>query len=71
MTLSDHIAGEIRAGMARKQITAAELAAAVGMSTATFQRRMQDARRFNVDELTAISQHIDLAFASLFPGEVA
>lgn len=66
-----HIAGEVRAGLARKGMTQAQLAEIIGISRPTLNGRLTGDSAFNTDELFAIAGALDIAFASLWPDEGA
>lgn len=65
--LNRYIAGEVRAAMSRKQVTTAELADRIGVSSATLHRRMSGATPFTVTELAAISHALDVAYPTFWP----
>lgn len=65
--LNRYIAGEIRAGMSRNQVTISDLAAAIGVSPATLHRRMSGATPFTVTELAAISDVLGVAYPTFWP----
>lgn len=62
-TRRTRIASEVRAEMARKQISRAEVAKTANISLPTLTRRLNGDRPFYVDELDAISRllHINLS----------
>ena len=57
------IAGEIRAELARRGFSAADLADATGITRATLRRRLAGESPFNFDELAAVSAHLELPLA--------
>lgn len=63
------IAAEVRAGLARKRMTQAELADALNMGLPTLSRRLNGHQPFNTDQLIAISRVLGIAFAMFFEGE--
>jgi transcriptional regulator with XRE-family HTH domain len=54
------IAAEIRAELARQNLTYAALAKAIGMSPSTLGRRLEGLRPFYLEELEAIAQFLGL-----------
>lgn len=65
----EHIAAEVRAGMARKKITQRKLAEEIGLGLPTLSRRLNGHQPFTIDELLRISQVLGIAFANFFPSE--
>lgn len=61
----ERVAGEIRAIMARKRITASVLSAEVGVPAATLSRKLTGKTGITVDELLAISAALDVSAADL------
>jgi len=59
------VAGEVRAAMARRRISQTALADALGMSQAAISRRLTGALPFDVAELSAIAEILDVPLASL------
>lgn len=70
-TTREHIAAEVRAGLARKKMTQRELAEQLGMGLPTLSRRLNGHTPFNTDELLAISSALGIAFAMFFEGDAA
>lgn len=61
------IAAEIRAEMARQQITQRDLAAKVGMFQQALQIRLAGVRSFRAEELAAIAQALGVPVTQLLP----
>ena len=56
LTQREAVAAEVRAELARKQITASTVAEAIQMPTSTLSRRLKADTPFTVDELAAIAR---------------
>lgn len=65
-----HIAGEVRAGLARKGMTQGDLATEMGLSRTTLNGRLKGDSAFDTDELFVISSVLDIAFALFWPEDV-
>jgi transcriptional regulator with XRE-family HTH domain len=65
MRSRETIAEEIRALMARRQVSQTELAQAVGVSQATFSERIRGRKPFNLDQLDAIAEHLNVSVESI------
>lgn len=63
----DAIVSELRAGIARRGVTQAALARALGMTEKTLTERMSTRMPFDLDELAAACQYLDLTLDVLFP----
>lgn len=70
-TTREHIAAEVRAGLARQGMTQRELADQIGMGLPTLSRRLNAHQAFDTDELLAISSVLGIAFAMFFEGDAA
>lgn len=65
--LRERTAEEIRVLLARRRISAAELARRTGMKQSTLARRMTGEIAFDLDDLEAISQALDVPVSALMP----
>jgi transcriptional regulator with XRE-family HTH domain len=61
------IAAEVRAAMARKRITQADLAGQMGIGRPTLSERLSGQRAFDTDQLIQISTILGVDFLSFFP----
>jgi len=59
------VAGEIRAEMARRQMSVTALSAGSGIKVDTLRRRLAGHRPFNTDELDSITHFLDLPLITL------
>lgn len=59
-TLADRVAGQMRAEMARRRITASELARRLGEVESWVRRRMQGRYAINITDLERIARALDL-----------
>lgn len=71
-----HFADEVRVEMARKRITAAEMAITLGVSAQTMGRRLSGHTPFNAVEMVIVSRRLNVSLATLWeraaePREVA
>jgi hypothetical protein len=69
-------ADEVRAEMARKRVTAAELAIALGVTAQTMGRRLSGQTPFNAIEMVIVARRLNVSLATLWeraaaPREVA
>lgn len=64
-------ASAVRAELARRNMTRAELADALGWSRTTLWRRLAGTQPFDVDELTAVAAHLDVPLSALLPDHTA
>lgn len=73
MNYSDRlqVAAEVRAEMARKQVTKKELSVQTGMSLSTLQRRLYGTYPFTVEELLRVATALDAPISQFFKGEAA
>lgn len=65
---TDKVAGAVRAELARHKKTAADLAAALGMTQHTVGKRLGGKVAFDVKELAAISAWLDVPLSRLWAG---
>lgn len=66
--LRERTAEEIRALLARRRISAAELARRTGLKQSTLARRMTGETAFDVDDLELIAEVLGVSVADLLPG---
>lgn len=66
-TLSQIVADNVRAEMARRKITQSALAEKLGTSQALVYRRLSGRTAFDLDELGAIAQLLDMDPRELLP----
>jgi len=64
--LRDLVAAEVRALMARRRVSGAELARGIGVPQASLQRRLSGRYPFDVDVLAMIADYFDVPLHSLF-----
>lgn len=69
-TLRELVAGELRATLARKRISAAELARRIGWTQTYMARRVDGRAAIDMDDLQAISEALDMPVTALFPTAV-
>jgi transcriptional regulator with XRE-family HTH domain len=62
------IAEEIRALMARRQVSQTELAQAIGVAPATLSERVRGLKPFDMDQLERIAEHLDTSIESIIIG---
>lgn len=65
------VAGEVRAHMARKRITAATLSESTDIPPATLSRKLNALSSFTVDELLRVARALDVDPAALLAVAVA
>lgn len=65
------VAAEVRAEMARQQVTASTLAEGANIATATLSRRLNGVQPFDVDELAAIAACLGQPVAKFLPTHLA
>ncbi|MFG2054802.1 helix-turn-helix domain-containing protein [Micromonospora sp. NPDC048930] len=65
--LREQTAEEIRVLLARRRISAAELARRAGMKQSTLARRMTGEIAFDLDDLEAIADVLDVSVTELLP----
>jgi transcriptional regulator with XRE-family HTH domain len=66
--VSEGVAEELRALLARRQISGKQLAAHLGISQFAVSRRLRGETPFTVDELTAIAEFLGVSLHDLLPG---
>lgn len=66
-TLSDYAAGEIRATLARRQLTGKELASKLGVSRSWISYRLTGTTEIGLNDLQRIAAALDLEIADLLP----
>lgn len=71
MNTSELISREIRAHMARNSLTAGDLAAALGLSSAAISRRLTGQVEWSVGELSRACERMGISMADLIPAPVA
>lgn len=69
-SLSERVAEEIRAQMARKRMTGATLAKALKVSPAWISYRLSGKQAIDLNDLEAIAEALDVAVAELFPSDI-
>jgi len=69
--LREVVASELRAILARKRISAAELARRVGWSQSYMARRVDGRAAMDVDDLEAVAKALDVPVRALLPNEPA
>lgn len=65
--LREHAAEEIRVILARRRMSAAELARRTGIKQSTMSRRMTGETAFDLDDLEAIAEVLGIAVGDLLP----
>lgn len=65
--LREHVAEEIRVLLARRKMSGAELARRTGIKQSTMSRRMTAETAFDMDDLEAIANVLDIQIGDLFP----
>jgi len=60
-TLSERFSAQVRAHLAFRRQTVADLSAAVGISEATLYRRLNEGRRWPLDQSAAVAAHFGYA----------
>lgn len=68
--LREHVAEEIRVLLARKRISAAELARRTGIKQSTMSRRMTGETAFDMDDLELIAEALEVEVTDLMPKRV-
>jgi transcriptional regulator with XRE-family HTH domain len=66
-TLRELVAGELRATLARKRISAAELARRLGWSQSYMARRIDGRNALDMDDLEGIAEILEVTIADLLP----
>jgi transcriptional regulator with XRE-family HTH domain len=70
-TLSGQVAATIRAEMARRKVSQAQVADAIGVSQAAISRRLGGQTPFELDELTTVAGLLDMAVGDLIESNAA
>jgi len=70
-TLNERVAEEIRVLLARRNITASELARRIGMTQRSMSRRITGEKAIDVDDLGRIAEALDVPIADLLPQGVS
>jgi len=70
-SLSERVAEEIRAQMARKRITGAALAKTLKVSPAWISYRLSGKQPIDLNDLEAIAEALGVAVAELFPSDIS
>lgn len=65
MPLKEHIAGEIRAEMARRRLNQTEMAQRLGMSQAAFSRHLNGVVPMTVDFIEGVAHELDVPVSRL------
>lgn len=68
--LREHVAEEIRVLLARKRMSAAELARRTGIKQSTISRRMTGETAFDMDDLEVIAEVLEVEVGDLMPKTV-
>jgi len=68
--LREHVAEEIRVLLARKKMSAAELARRTGLKQSTMSRRMTGETAFDMDDLEIIAEVLEVEVSDLMPRRV-
>lgn len=68
---SQHVAGEVRALLARRQITGKQLAVHLGVSQFSVSRRLRGQTAFSIDELTSVAGFLGVPVEELITGPAA
>jgi transcriptional regulator with XRE-family HTH domain len=64
---SRQVAGEVRAVLARRQISGKQLASQLGMSQFAISRRLRGETPFSIDELAASAEFLGVPLTELLP----
>jgi transcriptional regulator with XRE-family HTH domain len=65
-----HVADEVLAVMARKHVSRARLATAMGVSLSAVSRRLSGTIPFDIAELAAVAEFLGVPMSSLMPNGV-
>lgn len=65
--LTEDVAGNVRAEMARRRIGQPQIAQALGLSQASVSRRLMGQTPIDVNELEVIAQVLDVPISTLLP----
>jgi transcriptional regulator with XRE-family HTH domain len=66
MTVKDSVAAEVRANLARQRISARRAAICIGWTPMYLSRRLSGEVPFDVDDLGAIAELLDIPIATFF-----
>lgn len=66
-TLADSVAAEVRAQLARQQLTGTALAAAIGKSEMYVSRRLRGQVAFDLADVEQAAKFLGVSFADLLP----
>lgn len=66
-TLREHVAEEVRAWMARRRISGAQLARDLGRSQTFVQKRLDGRQSFDMDDLEAVARILDVPARTFLP----
>ena len=67
MSFSEKVAAEVRGEAARRRVQGMDLARATGLSESSMSRRLTGRIPFNVDELAAVAEALNVPIADLLP----
>jgi transcriptional regulator with XRE-family HTH domain len=70
-TLNERVAEEIRALLARRRLTATDLARLTGMTQRSIARRVSGEKVIDIDDLARIAAALDCQIADLLPTDLA
>lgn len=68
---TERVAREVRAELARQQISGSGLAKTIGRSQSFVQRRLKGEAPFNVEELDAIAKILGVPLSQFWPHDLA
>lgn len=68
--ITEALAGEVRAAVAKKRLKHSDLAVALRLSKAQVSRRMRGETSFSAEEFLLLARHLGISVAELY-GEVA
>jgi len=68
-SVTQSVAAEVRAELARKRIPQSDLAEVLGVSQAGISRRLSGATPFDVNELAAVAAFLGVPVGKLMPAE--
>lgn len=66
-TPAEHVAGAVRAELARRQITGRQMARELGWSFTTTARRLNGSSPLDIDELAAVASFLGVSISDLLP----
>jgi len=70
-TTTEEVAAEVRAHCARQRVSQRDLAKVLGVSHATLFRRFSGEVAFDVAELAAVAEYLNLPLSALLPADKA